>query len=98
MYDQALKELCATLQLLNTGDELERFLRDLCTPQEILAMTERWRVCQLLAQGELSYREISQKTGVSLATITRVARFLHMEPHQGYAIALKKILQQQEPS
>jgi TrpR-related protein YerC/YecD len=66
-------------------------MRDLCTPQELSALAERWRVCRLLAQGDLSYREINQKTGASLATITRVARFLKTEAHQGYTAVLKKM-------
>lgn len=88
---QALEELCEALLLLRNKNEMVRFLKDLCTPQELVALAERWRVCQLLEQGEFSYRDISAKTGVSLATITRVARFLHNEPHRGYKIVLDKM-------
>jgi len=84
-------ELFEAFLLLETNDEVERFMRDICTPQEISALAERWRVCRLLAQGDLSYREINQKTGASLATITRIARFLRTEAHQGYAAMLKKM-------
>ena len=84
-------ELFEALLLLETKDEVASFMKDLCTPQEILALAERWRVCRLLDQNAHSYREISEKTGVSLATITRIARFLKNEPHQGYAAVLHKI-------
>lgn len=84
-------ELFEALLLLENKDEAERFIRDLCTPQEISALAERWRVCKLLNQNTLSYREIHQLTGASLATITRIARFLRNEPHQGYATVLRKI-------
>jgi TrpR-related protein YerC/YecD len=87
----AVEELFEVFLTLETRDEMERFMRDLCTPQEISVLAERWRVCRLLAQGDLSYREISQKTGASLATITRIARFLRTEAHQGYAAVLKKM-------
>ncbi|MBY0353039.1 trp operon repressor [Candidatus Babeliales bacterium] len=87
----SVEELCEALLLLKTSDEVGRFLRDLCTPQEIIALSERWRVCRLLEKGELSYREISQVTGASLATITRVARFLKHEPHHGYSAVIHKI-------
>jgi TrpR-related protein YerC/YecD len=80
----------ALLTLKNT-DEIERFLKDLCTPQEIQVLAERWRVCKLLHQGNLSYREINSVTGASLATIGRVARFLNNEPHHGYELVLKRI-------
>jgi uncharacterized protein YerC len=54
-------------------------------------LAERWRVCRLLNEGDLSYREIHDVTGASLATITRVARFLKDEPHHGYRSVLKKM-------
>jgi TrpR-related protein YerC/YecD len=77
--------------LLQTEDELYRFLKDLCTPQEIGALQERWRVCQLLHEGSRSYREIHELTGASVTTIGRVARFLKDEPHHGYKLVLERI-------
>jgi len=38
--------------------------------------------------GELSYRDINARTGVSTTTIGRVARFLNEEPHKGYRSVL----------
>lgn len=84
-------ELYEALLLISNRDEMARFMKDLCTPQEISAFAERWRVCKLLAEKDLSYRDIHQQTGASLATITRVARFLRTEPHQGYTAVLQKI-------
>ncbi len=89
--DEVHHALFEALINLKTVEEVQRFMKDLCTPQELTALAERWRVCQLLDDGELTYREISQETGVSLATITRVARFLNNEPHQGYAMMLKRV-------
>lgn len=88
---QQFKELFEALLLVKNATEMSQFMHDLCTPQELVALSERWRVCKLLAQGTLSYRQINQLTGASLATITRVARFLKDEPHQGYTAILKKI-------
>ena len=76
---------------VTTREEAEKFFKDLCTPQEINALRERWRVCQLLETGELSYRQIHAITGASLTTIGRVARFLNEESHQGYKNVLRKI-------
>lgn len=84
-------DLFEALLLVKNKDEMARFMKDLCTPQEISALAERWRVCKLLEQGELSYREINTMTGASLATITRIARFLKDEPHQGYKTILDRI-------
>jgi TrpR-related protein YerC/YecD len=80
--------------LLKTANEIEKFFIDLCTPQEIKTMKERWEVCQLLASGDFSYREIQKITGTSTTTITRVARFLNDEPYKGYLTLLNKIKDQ----
>jgi TrpR-related protein YerC/YecD len=89
--DAVLKELCKALLLLKNNEEMIRFFSDLCTPQEIRTLAERWRVCRLLNQGDFSYREISAQTGASLATIGRVARFLKDEPHRGYELILNRM-------
>jgi TrpR-related protein YerC/YecD len=83
--------LYQALLQLKTTEECMAFFHDLCTPAEITAMNERWRVAQLLDQQQLSYREIHKKTGISLATIGRVARFLSQESYQGYRLVLDKL-------
>ncbi|MBQ9334981.1 MAG: hypothetical protein IJS10_00350 [Alphaproteobacteria bacterium] len=77
--------------MLENSNEVADFLKDLCTPQELKALQERWEVCQLLADGELSYRQISKQTGSSTTTIGRVSRFLNDEPYKGYRKLLDKI-------
>lgn len=73
--DPNLKELFQAILQLENFEECERFLSDLCTPAELLSMADRWRAAQLLSQG-VPYRSIYEKTGVSTATVTRVARAL----------------------
>ena len=75
---------------LNNAKDCESFFKELCTPKEIKDMKERFHVASLLMKGNLSYREIQNKTKVSLTTITRVARFLTQEPYQGYKLVLGK--------
>ncbi len=89
-----MSELYEAMLMITTEKELDAFLKDLCTPQEMMNLAERWQVCRLLHQGEMSYREISAATGASLATIGRVGRFLNIEPHQGYQLVLKRIEQE----
>ncbi len=86
-----MTSLYQALLALKTEEECKSFLADLCTPQEIRVLSERWRVCQLLDKGELSYRAIHEATGASLATIGRVARFLKEEPHKGYRKILDRL-------
>lgn len=78
------------LELTNI-EECASFFKDLCTPSEIKAMAERFKVAEMLDKKELSYREIHSKTGVSLATIGRVARFLTQEKNQGYRLIIDRL-------
>ena len=91
MSSETQNELCEALCLAQSPAEMQRLLIDLCTPAELRALAERWHVARLLDEGELSYRDINQQTGVSTTTIGRVARFLKDEPHQGYRIILDRL-------
>lgn len=73
---------------LNDRDEAARFFRDLCTRHELDEMTSRWEVVRRLAEGR-SYRDIHDLTGVSTATITRIAQWLR-HGTGGYAEALER--------
>lgn len=84
-------DLLDVIVALSNREEAQTFLVDLCTPSEIKALSERWRVCQLLYNTDLSYRQIHQETGASLTTIGRVARFLRDENYGGYKKILEKI-------
>jgi TrpR-related protein YerC/YecD len=76
---------------LKTREEVKDFLADLCTPAEVRAFIERWRVARLLDGGELSYREIAERAGSSPTTVVRVARFLKEMPYQGYRRVLDRM-------
>ena len=86
--DRLTDELCDALLTPKTREEMQRLLRDLCTPSELRALAERWHVARLLDRTDLSYREIHDGTGVSATTIVRVGRFLRQEPNQGYRRAI----------
>jgi TrpR-related protein YerC/YecD len=83
--------LAKALLTLQSPGEVRAFLDDLCTPAEIRAFAERFKVARLLDEGQLSYREISERTGASTTTVTRVARFLREMPHQGYRLVLDRM-------
>lgn len=77
----------AILSLRDTA-EMRAFLVDLCTPAELQALKDRWLVAVLLDHG-LPYRQIHDRTGVSVTTIGRVARYLHSGAG-GYSTALRR--------
>src|SRR3954464_10614491 len=81
-----LDALCRALLTLRTLPEMRAFLRDLCTPAELEALIDRWRVVPYLLGG-MSYREIHERTAVSVTTIGRVARFLS-QGNGGYQAAV----------
>jgi TrpR-related protein YerC/YecD len=85
----AERRLCAALASLRTPAEIRDFLRDLCTPAELQALADRWAVVAWLKRG-LSYRDIRERTGVSVTTIARVARFLG-RGYGGYDIAAQRV-------
>jgi TrpR-related protein YerC/YecD len=68
--------LVTAILRLESRDDAERFLRDLCTLGELHDMAQRWAVVQMLDAG-LHYAEISRRTGASTATITRIASWLN---------------------
>ena len=86
-----MKNLNESLLMLKNKNEVDGFLKDLCTPAELKALEERWSVAQLLYEDNLSYREIASKLKTSTTTVTRVARFLSNEPYQGYKKLLERI-------
>lgn len=72
---EPVRALVEALAALRSASAVRDFLHDLCTPAEIEALADRWRVVPHLLGGE-SYREIHDATGVSVTTIGRVARCL----------------------
>jgi TrpR-related protein YerC/YecD len=83
-----LHALAEALAALGQAGEVRAFLEDLCTPAELEAMSDRWRVVPLLLKG-VPYREIHDLTQVSVTTIGRVARTLERGAG-GYAAAVQR--------
>ena len=84
--DADFRALARALTALDDPKQVAAFLRDLCTPAELEAMCDRWKVVPHIVAGE-PYRAIHDRTGVSVTTIGRVARTLE-QGAGGYAAAL----------
>ena len=61
---------------LEDMEECEAFFDDICTVQEIKAISQRLQVAKMLDEKKV-YSEIVSKTGASTATISRVNRSLN---------------------
>ena len=83
--ESAELSLCEALLSLKNAEEMSAFLHDLCTPAELEVLIDRWRVVPYLLDG-VAYREIHERTAVSITTIGRVARFLN-QGNGGYLAA-----------
>lgn len=87
---ERLQALYKAFLSLRDAKECAAFLRDLCTVSETEAMSERFAVAKLISKN-ISYRDISAKTGVSTTTITRVAHWLR-HGMGGYSSVLERPL------
>jgi TrpR-related protein YerC/YecD len=85
----AVDELLGVITRLDRTDDTRRFFRDLCTINELQAMSQRWAVVRMLDSG-LHYAEISKRTGASTATITRIASWLN-HGEGGYRAMLDRL-------
>ena len=85
---EEIRALAGSIVLLRDEEESLRFLRDLCTVNELKELGQRWHVARLLDQG-ISYHDISDRTGASSATISRVAQWLRYG-RDGYRLVLDR--------
>ncbi len=92
--DPRVKELFEAIMHLEDSAECARFFRDLCTFTELKAMAERWQVAQMVSE-DIPYREISERTGASTATITRIAHWLKYG-EGGYRFMLERVGEKNE--
>jgi TrpR-related protein YerC/YecD len=74
---------------LENYDEVERFLRDLLTEEELNEVKKRWQTAQMLDQG-VSYVDIEKKTGLSSTTVARVSKWLK-KGMNGYRLVLDRL-------
>src|SRR3546814_7113042 len=59
--EASMKALAKALAALDRPEDVAAFLEDLCTPAELEAMADRWRVVPLLLKG-VAYRDIHERT------------------------------------
>ena len=70
-----LENLYKAILSLENAQECAAFLDDICTIQELEALSQRFEVARLLHEGK-NYVDINRLTGASTATICRVSKCL----------------------
>ena len=89
LKNKEMKQLYKAVLKLKTEQEVMNFLRDLCTLSELEVMAERLEVAKEIV-AKKPYRTISERTGSSTATITRIAYWLH-HGKGGYQTVLDRL-------
>ncbi|NLK21159.1 MAG: hypothetical protein GX308_03535 [Epulopiscium sp.] len=73
--DELTDHLFEVILMLRNIDECYSFFEDICTINEIKSLAQRLEVAKMLRKHK-TYSEITEKTGASTATISRVNRSL----------------------
>lgn len=91
---ESIDRLFDTILNLRSREECYAYFEDLCTIKEIQDMAQRLDTAILLSEGH-SYQTITQKVGISTATIGRVSKCLNYG-NGGYRTAIDKLKKQGE--
>lgn len=86
-----LEQLYKAVLSLDSMEQCAAFFDDICTIQELDAISQRLEVANLLHQGR-NYVDINKLTGASTATICRVSKCLSYG-EGGYRTVIEKMEQ-----
>ena len=89
LHTEAVDSLFDAILSLETREECYAFFGDVCTINEILSLSQRYEVAGML-RAKQTYLDISEKTGASTATISRVNRSLNYG-NDGYDIVWARL-------
>ena len=90
---KSIDRLFEVILSMETVEDCYRFFEDVCTIKELEDMAQRLDAAVLLDEGE-NYQSISQKIGISTATISRVSKCLKYG--DGYRYALDKLAEKKK--
>ncbi len=81
-----IKELYSLLLMLESQEDCDDLLNDLCTAKEIEQMAQRVKAAKLLISGK-TYNQVMEECVISSATLSRVSR--SVQYGKGYKKFLK---------
>ena len=95
IHTEAVDQLFDAILSLRNRDECYTFFEDVCTINELLSLSQRFEVAKMLREKK-TYLEISEKTGASTATISRVNRSLSYV-NDGYEMVFERMAAEETP-
>lgn len=94
IHTEAVDHLFEAILCLKNKEECYTFFEDVCTINELLSLSQRFEVARML-RSKNTYLEISEKTGASTATISRVNRSL-IYGNDGYELVFERLKENEE--
>ena len=94
IHTDAVDQLFEAILCLKSKEECYTFFEDVCTSNELLSLSQRFEVAKMLREKK-TYLEISEKTGASTATISRVNRSLTYG-NDGYEMVFQRMKSEEE--
>ena len=91
---EEVDHLFEAILCLKNKEECYTFFEDVCTINELLSLSQRFEVAKMLTD-KRTYLDISEKTGASTATISRVNRSLNYG-NDGYEMVFKRMAEKTE--
>ena len=89
MITEQTRALMEGILCLETIEECQAFLEDLCTVSELQSLAQRFEVARMLT-GKATYQEVVKMTGASTATISRVNKCLNYGK-DGYELVISRL-------
>jgi len=88
IHNKEVDALFEAILSLKSKDECYLFFEDACTIKEIIEISQRYKAARMLSSGS-NYTEVSNATGMSTATISRVSKSLEYG-NGGYKLAIAR--------
>lgn len=89
LKSKEVEQLFKAILSLEDVKECYDFFEDVCTINELLSLSQRFEVAKMLTD-KRTYLDISEKTGASTATISRVNRSLNYG-NDGYEMVFARM-------
>ena len=93
LHNESVDSLFDAILSLENREQCYAFFMDVCTMNEIASLSQRYEVAGML-RDKRTYLDISEKTGASTATISRVNRSL-IYGNDGYDMTFARLKEQE---